>query len=95
MKLSVQLFSISSLCMLGWIPYGILSTMQIFFSTPTAARLLATYFIYFPYIQSIFLPYASLMFMNEIRQKLLTLLCYFNHWKKICHTNKIHTTVHM
>ena len=90
MKLSVQLFSISSLCMLGWIPYGILSTMQIFFYTPIAASLLATYFIYFPYVQTLFLPYSCLLFMPKMRRHFSNLFYSWWCYRKLFGGNRIH-----
>ena len=90
MKLSVQLFSISSLCMIGWVPYGVLSTMQMIRYTDFAGYLLGTYFIYFPYAQTLFLPYTCLLFMPNIRRKFIE--AFYRTWiiKKCFPNNRIH-----
>jgi hypothetical protein len=80
MKLSVQLFPISTLCIIGWIPYGVVSTMQIFINSDLLKYLLSTFFIYFPYAQTLFLPYICLLFMPDTKKKLcraLYLYCLF------------------
>jgi hypothetical protein len=90
MKLSVQLFSISTLCIIGWIPYGVVSIMQIFADTPLLDYILATFFIYLPYVQTLFLPYACLFFMPEIKQKFYNILSSFWCLKLFCSNNRVH-----
>jgi hypothetical protein len=90
MKLSVQLFSISTLCIIGWVPYGIVSIMQIFADTPLLDYILATFFMYFPYVQTLFLPYACLFFVPEIKQKFYNILFSFRCFKLLCPTNRVH-----
>jgi hypothetical protein len=89
MKLSVQLFSISTLCIIGWIPYGVVSIMQIFADTPLLDYILATFFIYLPYVQTLFLPYACLFFMPEIKQKFYNILSSFWCFKLFCPNNRV------
>ena len=89
-KLSVQLFSISILCIIGWVPYGVVSTMQIFENTEFLAYLLSTFFIYFPYAQSLFMPYACLVFMPEMRKKFYTVLSSLWCVKIFIHQNQVH-----
>ncbi|CAF0742429.1 unnamed protein product [Adineta ricciae] len=90
LRLSFQLFSISSLCIIGWIPYGIVSSMQIFNNTPTLAYLLSTFFIYFPYIQTLLLPYVCIFFMPEIKQKLGLKWKNLYLFKKVYPHNRVH-----
>jgi hypothetical protein len=90
MKLSVQLFSISTLCIIGWIPYGVVSIMQIFADTPLLDYILATFFIYFPYVQTLFLPYACLFFMPEIKQKFYNVFSSSWCFKLFCSNNRVH-----
>ncbi|CAF4484310.1 unnamed protein product [Rotaria sp. Silwood1] len=75
-KLSVQVFSISTLCVIGWIPYGVVSTIQLFHNTEFLSYLLSTFFIYFPYIQTLFLPYVCLLFMPKIKNKVLIIVSH-------------------
>ncbi len=91
MKLSVQLFSISTLCIIGWIPYGVVSIMQIFADTSLLDYILATFFIYLPYVQTLFLPYAGLFFMPEIKQKFYKFVSSFWCFKIFCSNNRVDT----
>ena len=90
MKLSVQLFSISVLCIIGWVPYGIVSTMQIFQNTSLLNYILSTFLIYFPYAQTLFLPYACLFFMPDIKRKFCDVLSW-GWFVRICtNQNRLH-----
>jgi hypothetical protein len=88
--LSLQLFSISTLCIIGWIPYGVVSTMQIFANTDFLSYLLSTFFIYFPYAQTLFLPYACLLFMPEIKKKFSRIMLSFWCFKILYDQNQVH-----
>ncbi|CAM2729134.1 unnamed protein product [Rotaria socialis] len=90
MKLSIQLFSISSLCVIGWVPYGVVSTLQIFSNTDLLTFLLSTFFIYFPYVQTSFTPYVCLLFIPEIKKKFRSTLQSSWLIKLICHKNQVH-----
>ncbi len=52
--------------------------------------LLSTFFIYFPYVQTLFLPYACLFFMPEIKQKFYTVMSSLWRFKIFCHQNRVH-----
>jgi hypothetical protein len=86
----VQLFSISTLCMIGWVRYGIVSINQMFHNTKSLTYLLSTFFIYSPYAQTIFLPYACLFFMPEIKKKLILIWRSSYCRKRLLHQNEVH-----
>lgn len=94
-KLSVQLFSISILCIIGWVPYGVISTMQVFQNTNLLTYLLSTIFIYFPYVQTLFLPYVCLFFMPDIRKKFCTLVLLPWSFRRFHHENRVQPTNRM
>jgi hypothetical protein len=76
--------------MIGWLPYGVVSTMQIFVNTYFLSYLLSKFFIYFPYVQTLFLPYACLFFMPEIKQKFYNFISSFCCFKILFHQNQVH-----
>jgi hypothetical protein len=89
-KLIVQLFSISSLCVIGWVPYGVVSTMLMIRSTEQLSYLLSTFFIYLPYVQTLLLPHICFLFIPDIKRKFLTLFASFYGFIIILSANKVH-----
>ena len=77
--------------MIGWIPYGTVSTMQLIANTEFLSYLLSTFFIYFPYAQTLFLPYACLFFMPEIKKKFYRKLSSVRCFKFFCPQNRVHS----
>ncbi|CAF4366190.1 unnamed protein product, partial [Rotaria sordida] len=73
LKLSAQLIAASLLYIIGWIPYTTIGLIQIFENTQELSYLLSTYFVYVPYIQTLFLPIICLLFMPDMRHKLHSL----------------------
>lgn len=57
--------------------------MQLIANTEFLSFLLSTFFIYFPYLQTMFLPYACVLFMPEIKTKLFYALKLAKHQKRI------------
>ena len=71
-----------------WIPYSIIVIMQISRSSEYLAYILSTFFAYLPYLQAILLPYACIMFMPEIKEKLLARMIIILHLIQ-CKPNRI------
>ncbi|CAF1158657.1 unnamed protein product [Rotaria sordida] len=89
LKLSAQLIAASLLYIIGWIPYTTIGLIQIFENTQELSYLLSTYFVYVPYIQTLFLPIICLLFMPDMRHKLHSLFTESYFGKIFGHKNRV------
>ncbi|CAF4240001.1 unnamed protein product, partial [Rotaria sordida] len=74
---------------IGWIPYTTIGLIQIFENTQELSYLLSTYFVYVPYIQTLFLPIICLLFMPDMRHKLHSLFTESYFGKIFGHKNRV------
>jgi hypothetical protein len=72
--------------MISWISYSIIIIIQIFNNTKQLEDLLSVFFVYFPYLQALFLPFICILFIPEIKR---CSPCY-GVKKKMHRKNRIH-----
>nr|ACD54750.1 GQ-coupled rhodopsin-like protein [Adineta vaga] len=89
--LIIQLLAVSLLYIVGWIPYSIISLIQIFVNNKLLFNLLSTYFTFIPHIQTILLPYICLLFMPNVKQKMYNVLFSLCWEKPIYRKNQVDT----
>ena len=92
-KLVAQLLSVAILCIVAWYPYCIIALIQVFRSSKQLAMVLSTYFVYAPYLQSLLMPYICILFMPEVRKKILPMLGFFTQSEVTVSRNRVVATV--
>ncbi|CAF3408344.1 unnamed protein product, partial [Rotaria sp. Silwood2] len=75
-KLGAQLIAIGMIYVIGWVPYSLIVLIQMFKGSEELADILSRVLAYFPYFQELILPFVAILYMPEIKGKLIA-LCVF------------------
>lgn len=59
--------------MIAWIPYSIIVLIQTFYNTEQLTFLVSKILVYLPYLQSLMLPFACILFIPEIKKKIFSI----------------------
>ncbi|CAF3175622.1 unnamed protein product [Rotaria sp. Silwood2] len=75
-KLGAQLIAIGMIYVIGWVPYSLIVLIQMFKGFEELADILSRVLAYFPYFQELILPFVAILYMPEIKGKLIA-FCMF------------------
>ncbi|CAF3953876.1 unnamed protein product [Rotaria sp. Silwood1] len=88
-KLGAQLIAIGMIYVIGWVPYSLIVLIQMFQSSQELVDILSRFLAYLPYLQELILPFVAILYMPEVKGKLVALFMFPCNNDKRRHRNRI------